>query len=502
MRHLGLPALVVLTIVLILGPLDLAADEAKKSATRSITDRSVEWPTWEQWKRVFSLRDYNTRVVVFGTTLLGCAGGMVGSFALLRKRALMGDALAHATLPGIVLTFILVTMAGGDGKSVLLLNLGATISGLVGIAVILAIRNHTRLKEDAALGIVLSVFFGAGISLLAISQQMSQGSSAGLESFIFGKTASMRVADAYMIAGAAAFSFAACLLLFKELKLLCFDEEFAGARGMPIVVFDAILMALVVVVVIVGLQAVGLLLMISLLVTPAASARFWTEQMWRMAFISAALGAAGGMIGAETSALFARLPSGPMIVLVYGMFFIFSMVFGTQRGVLIRWWRRHRLNRAIDRQHLLRAMYETLESEQRLERVPRTVVLRSSSVSLAELRSQRSWSLRRLVRAVRRAIRKNLVLRISNEVQLTPRGMQEAARLTRQHRLWELYLITYADIAPSRVDRDADAIEHVLEPELVAELEALLERQRVDVPQSPHELMPPPSGPSIPRGDP
>jgi len=499
MRHLGLPALVVLTIVLIIGPLDLAAHEAKKSGSRSITDRSVEWPTWEQWTRVFLLRDYNTRIVVFGTTLLGCAGGMVGSFTLLRKRALMGDALAHATLPGIVLTFIFVTAAGGDGKSIPLLLCGATISGLLGVAVILAIRNLTRLKEDAALGIVLSVFFGAGISLLAVTQQMG-GSSAGLESFIYGKTASMRVWDAYMIAGAAALCFAVCLVLFKELKLLCFDEGFAGARGMPIVVFDAILMALVVTVEIVGLQAVGLLLMIALLVTPAAAARFWTEQMWRMAFISAALGAAGGMIGAETSALFARLPSGPMIVLVYAMFFLFSMIFGTQRGILIRWWRRNRLNRAIDRQHLLRAMYETLESEQRLETVPRTLPHRSN-VPIAELRPQRSWSPRRLNRAVRRANRKYLVLRIGNEVQLTPRGMQEAARLTRQHRLWELYLITYADIAPSRVDRDADAIEHVLEPELVAELEALLERQRIDVPQSPHELLPPAGGPSIERGD-
>lgn len=493
MTRIGHWAVVVLLVAFILGPVRLRADSGKKSESRSITDRTITWPTWEQWTRVFLLRDYNTRVVVFGTTLLGCAGGMVGSFTLLRKRALIGDALSHATLPGIVMAFFIVTAWGGDAKSLPVLLLGATISGLLGVATILAIRKLTRLNEDSALGIVLSVFFGAGTALLAVSQQMDQGHAAGLESFIYGKTASMGVKDAYLIGAAAVISIGVSLLLFKELKLLCFDEEFAGARGLPTLPLDMVLMSLVVVVSIVGLQAVGLVLMIALLVIPAAAARFWTEQMWRMALISAALGAAGGMIGAETSALFAKLPSGAMIVLVCAMFFLFSMVFGVERGVLIRWLRRNRLNRSIDRQHLLRAMYETLEVEERLQSTTRGSYNQSTapSVSISELRPQRSWSPRGLARAIKRASRKNLVERLGDRVQLTAGGLEESARLTRQHRLWEMYLITYADIAPSRVDRDADAIEHVLEPDLVAELESLLERENVEVPQSPHDLSAP-----------
>ena len=495
MRRLGEVFAVALVIAFVLVfplfPIALHAQPPTKGDSRSIADRSIDAPTWEQWTRVFSLRDYNTRVVVFGTTILGCAAGMVGSFTLLRKRALMGDALSHATLPGIALAFLIATNLGRDGKSLPILLLGATISGLIGVGTILLIRNLTRLKEDTALGIVLSVFFGAGVSLLAVTQQMQDGHSAGLESFIYGKTASMGKNDAYLITAAAGLSIGVCLFLFKEFKLLCFDEEFASAHGLHVLVLDMALMALVVAVCIVGLQAVGLVLMIALLVIPAAAAQFWTEQLWRMALISAALGAAGGMIGAATSAIFAKLPSGAMIVLVCTAFFAFSMIFGTARGVLIRWLRRSNLNRAIDRQHLLRAMYETLEVGQRLgtgHPSPRRDARALPSVAIGELRRQGSWSASRLSRAVRRASRHRLVVRNGDAVQLTQHGLNEAARLTRQHRLWELYLITYADIAPSRVDRDADAIEHVLEPELVAELEALLEREGLDVPQSPHAL--------------
>lgn len=451
-------------------------------AIGSITDRSIRWPTWEEWSRVFLLRDYNTRVVILGTTLLGCAAGIVGSFTLLRKRALMGDALSHATLPGIGLAFILATYFGGNGKSLPILLLGATITGLIGVVAILAIRNLTRLKEDTALGAVLSVFFGAGVALLGISQQMG-GNAAGLEGFIYGKTASLAATDALLIAAAAGVSIGACLLLFKEFKLLCFDELFAGSRGFPVVRLDLALMALVVIITIVGLQAVGLILMIALLIIPAAAARFWTEKMWKMVLISGGLGAAGGMVGAGMSGLFSKLPSGAMIVLVCTAFFLFSMLLGSQRGVVIRWLRRSRLNRTVQRQHLLRAMYEALEASSGRRHAPA-----AGAISLRDLLSRRSWTTRRLGRAIRRAQRDGLVQQEGSNIRLTDDGLAEAARLTRQHRLWELYLITHADIAPSRVDRDADAIEHVLEREIVTELESLLEKTYADVPASPHEL--------------
>lgn len=464
----------------------------------SLHDAPAELNSWNSSLRVIFLRDYNTRVVVFGTTLLGCAGGMVGSFTLLRKRALMGDALSHATLPGIVLAFIIATNLGLDGKSLTYLLSGATVSGLLGVGVILLIRQRTRLKEDTALGAVLSVFFGGGLALLSVSQQMQQGHVAGLESFIYGKAASMGAHDIRLIMSAAVVCIGICLLLFKELELLCFDEEFAASRGFPVMRLDIVLMALVVTICIVGLQAVGIVLVIALLIIPAAAARFWTDQLSGMFAISGGLGALGGMVGAEISALFSRLPSGGMIVLAYTLLFFVSMVLGRRRGVLIRGLRRLRLNRQIDRQHLLRAVYELRELTIGAARNKSEPTWNQGfRVDRRHLLAKRSWSPRRLRTAIRRASRDGLIRLDGDDLLLTDEGMVEAARLTRQHRLWELYLITYAEIAPGRVDRDADAIEHVLEPEVISELEGLLARRYTDVPASPHDLGPASSSPPL-----
>lgn len=447
--------------------------------SKSITDRRITWPTFEEWQRVMLLEDYNTRIVVFGTAVLGCAAGMVGCFTLLRKRALMGDAISHATLPGIALAFIFADMVGWADKSLPLLLGGATVTGLIGVGVILTLRNLTRLKEDAALGIVLSVFFGTGIALLGVVQQMPTGHAAGLESFIFGKTASMGVSDARLISTAALLCILVCVAVYKEFKLLCFDESFAGSQGFPVIRLDLVLMSTVVVISIVGLQAVGLILMVALLIVPAAAARFWTEKLWQMLLIASLLGMLGGMVGAAASALFPKLPSGAMIVLACTGCFLISMMFGCARGVFVRSLRRWRVNRAIARQHLLRAIFELHETAS---------AETSATVSMADLLPRRSWSPVQLNRTVNLAVADELVTRLGDQLKLTKKGLVEAQRRTREHRLWELYLITHADIAPSRVDREADRIEHVLEPEIVAELEALLTGDIRQIPRSPHQL--------------
>lgn len=463
----------------------LAANGANSPGSqRSITDRSISIPEWKDWKRVFFLEDYNTRIVILGTTLLGMSAGMIGSFALLRKRALMGDALSHATLPGIALAFILATSFGMNGKTLPVLLSGAAISGLLGIASILMIRNLTRLKEDAALGIVLSVFFGAGVALLGIVQQMQTGHAAGLESFIYGKTASMVASDAWLIGSAGLTCMLISIFLYKELTLLCFDEGFAHSRGFPVVLLDIILMGLVVVVTIIGLQAVGLILMISLLVIPPAAARFWTEKIFYLSFVATILGALSGMVGSAMSAIFPNLPSGAMIVLVATSMFLVSMVFGIPRGILIRKLRRYQLNRKVDRQHLLRSIYEYLEAHNLLTDQTNQLV------PIKDLYQMRSWLPTDLHSIIHRASQQDLLQTVDgNQIRLTPLGLTEAARIVHEHRLWELYLITYADVASSKVDRDADAIEHVLEPEVISELETLLSQQSsTDILPSPHTL--------------
>lgn len=461
-----------------------------KQPLTGVNATKFEWPPWSQWKRVLTLRDYNSRVVLFGTTLLGCAAGVIGSFTLLRRRALMGDAISHATLPGIALAFIISVNLGFASKSLPTLLLGATLTGLVGVLIILLTRKLTHLKEDTALGAVLSVFFGAGIALLGIVQQMKEGHAAGLEAFIYGKTASMGAADSTLIGITAVSVIALSILFFREFKLLCFDDQYAGSAGYPVIFLDLFLMSLVVAITIVGLQAVGLILMIALLVIPAAAARFWTQSMQPLMVIAAILGAFSGLVGSVFSAVFPKLPSGAMIVLICSLVFLISLFVGTHRGVLVRWWRRLLLNRSITRQHLLRAMYEILENKLGLQEMASKSHSRQllEPIPIMEILPKRTWTPRQLNREIRRAEREGLLSIAETRIQFVEPGLEEAERLTRQHRLWELYLITFADVATSRVDRDADAIEHVLEPETIATLETLLEKEFPQFPACPHEI--------------
>ncbi len=445
----------------------------------SITDVSVEWPTFREVLHVLLLRDYNTRLVVLSTAMLGTAAGLIGTFLFLRKRALMGDVLSHATLPGIALAFMVMVALGGDGKNLAGLLAGAAVFGLLGVGCVLLIRGLTRLKDDAALGIVLSVFFGLGIALMGLVQDMPQGSAAGLGSFIYGKTASIVRSDLWLIAAMAVSISIACLLLYKEFAILCFDEGFAGAQGWPVHGLDVAMMALATGVTVIGLQAVGLILIIALLIIPPAAARFWTERLGHMMIGSAAIGAAGGWVGASMSALVPRLPAGAIIVVTVAAVFGVSMIVGARRGALVRLSQQWRLTRRIERQHLLRAIFERAE------------VGGTGAVRHEDLLTMRSWSRRRLRRAVAWARRRELLDRGPGDtLRLSDAGTREAVRLVRNHRLWELFLITYAEIAPSHVDRDADQIEHVLGPEMISELEALLAQRPAPgtVPPSPHAV--------------
>ena len=430
---------------------------------------------------------YNTRVVVLGAMLLGLASGLVGCFTLLRRRALVGDALSHATLPGVGLAFLLAPLAGYDGGNRLVLLAGAAVSGTAGALAILFIRSLPRLKEDAALGIVLSVFFGAGVALLTVVQQSSAGRAAGLDRYIFGQAASMTADDARLIAVTAALAALLIACNFRSLTLLCFDEGYAAAQGYSIPLLDLLVMFLVVLITMIGLQAVGLILMIALLVIPAAAARFWTNRLWVMLLISGLIGGLSGFLGAMLSAVFADLPSGAVIVLTCSLLFFLSLLLGRERGVLVRSLRRRELSAAIDREHLLRGIWELRESAVEFS----GAVVERRAAGFEELLSLRSWSIGRLRAQIRRASAEGLVwLNSEGAIELTRRGVMEAERLVHHHRLWELYLITHADVAASRVDREADAIEHVLEPELIARLEQLLlQRQRSgEIPASPHEM--------------
>lgn len=396
---------------------------------------------------------FNTNSVILGTTLLGLAAGVIGAFSLLRKRSLTADALSHATLPGIAGAFLIATALGYSGRSMPMLMLGAAITGIIGVASIHALLHTTRLKEDAAIGIVLSVFFGIGVVLLSYVQQSTAGSGAGLNHYIYGQTAAMTQRDAFTMGIIGAIAAGIALLLLKEFMLVCFNEGFARSMGMPVWLIDSIMLALIVVITVTGLQAVGLILIVAMLIIPPASARFWTNRLWRLVLISAFIGALSGYCGAAISALLPGKPAGAVIVLVAGALFAISMLLAPKRGVLADLFRRVRLRVLIARDHLLETLYER-------EMGYEEVYAMRSPTALVMLLQLRGW-----------------ITKASGAMRLTDSGREQGARVHRNHQLWEQYLISYADIAPTHVDWSVDQVEHVLSDEVVAELERAISRR-------------------------
>ena len=233
-----------------------------------------------------SFSDPNVLFVVLGTMLLGASSAIVGCFSFLRKRALVGDAIAHSILPGVCLAF----MVSGS-KNPLYLIIGAFITGWLSLLLIDGITRTTKLKSDTAIGIILSVFFGVGILLLTSIQHSGNASQAGLDKFLFGKAASLTKDDVYVFGTIAAILILVVILFYKEFKLISFNPDYAKVIGLPVRFLEFMLATITVLAVAVGIQAVGVVLMAALLITPASGARFWTDKLGVMILIATFFGA-------------------------------------------------------------------------------------------------------------------------------------------------------------------------------------------------------------------
>ena len=280
--------------------------------------------------------DYNTALVTTGAGLLGIAAGVTGAFLFLRKRALVSDAVSHATLPGVALAFLVMVALGGDGRSLIGLLAGAALSALAGLGVVHWIVTRTRLGEDVAIGAVLSVFFGFGVVLLTVIQSLGAGRQAGLESFLLGSTAGMLRADAMVIAAGGALVLAACVVLRRAMLMVAFDADYAATQGLRPARIDMAMMALALAVTVTGLKIVGLILIVALLILPAVAARFWSERSENVVMLAGVIGGAAGAGGAALSAMAPDLPTGPIIVLLAAAIFAMSLILAPGRGIVAR----------------------------------------------------------------------------------------------------------------------------------------------------------------------
>ncbi|MFM8434716.1 MAG: metal ABC transporter permease [Planctomycetia bacterium] len=274
---------------------------------------------------------HNTLVVAAAVAAVGFAAGVVGTFGVLRRRALAGDAAAHATLAGVVIAFL----ATGRRELPALL-LGAFVAAIASLGCLVLIRRVTRTRDDAATALVLSVSFGLGIVLLSGLSARGVPGAGGLEHFLMGHTAALTSADALTLGAASLAAVVVVWLGLKEATLVAFDPAFAAAAGWPVVLVDYALVALVAGMVVVGLPAAGAVLVTALVVIPPVAARQWIDRVPAMLLLSGMIGLVAALGGVAASAVVPRLATGPTIVLVAAAIFAVSFFFAPDRGWLAR----------------------------------------------------------------------------------------------------------------------------------------------------------------------
>jgi len=395
--------------------------------------------------------DPNVGWVLVGMVCMCTGAAIVGVFMFLQKRALIGDTISHAILPGICLAFLIM-----QSKNILYLLTGAIGTGLLGLTSVNYITAKTRIKPDAALGIVLSVFYGIGILLLTFIQQSGNAAQSGLDKFLFGKAAAMVRADVITFAIFTSILVLMIIIWYRPLKLVTFDRDFALVKGLPVKRLEGMLSFMTVIAIAIGIQAIGVVLMAALLIAPVVAARYWTHNLQLLILLSVVFASISGIAGAYISYTLPRMPTGPWVVIVLALFALISILLGTSKGIVVRWYNQLQYKRKILKENILKCLYQLGEQDGDFY-LPRR---------LDTIQNRRYIPTIDLKRGSRLLEKKGLVTYDTHQVGFTEEGLEEGKRIVRIHRLWELYLTTHLDLPADHVHDNAEAIEHVITPEI------------------------------------
>ncbi len=370
---------------------------------------------------------YPDAVVATGAAVLGLLAGVVGVLAVLRERTLVGDALSHAALPGVAVAFLAV-----GAKDTMSLLIGTAVAGLVAAVAIVAIERTSRIRPDAAIGVVLSGFFSVGIVLLTYIASTDNANQAGLQDYLFGQAAGLVERDVTVFAALAAATLALMALAYRPLKTTLFDPAFAGSLGLPVRAVELAMTALLVVAVVVGVRTVGAILMVAMIVVPAVAARQLTNRLAWLLPLAGALGAGVAVAGSLVSTA-TQTPTGPVIVLVGLVVVLLSLALAPGRGVL---WRARKL-RADRRRVLVEGVLVDLE----------TAIHAGPPPTDAELALASGRRPRRLRRALGDLDRAGLLARENERLYHSEAGAAAAHVVLERRELWSAWLEHGSELA-------------------------------------------------------
>ena len=402
----------------------------------------------EDFLYFFSFQDSSILFIVMGITLLGIGSAYVGTFSFLDNKALLGDAISHAVLPGICLGFILA----GEKNPFYIVG-GAIFSGALATFLSSWLKENTKLSEDSIIAVILSVFFGFGIVLLTMIQKTGNPEMAGLNQFIFGNAIGILEEDLWVYGSLSLLIILTLSLLLKEFSLLVFNAEYGKAIGFPMKGIRVVFNILMILSVVIGIQAIGVVLMAALLITPGAAARFWTDRLGTLLILAALFAIISGIFGTYISFIIPQMPTGPWVVVSLSTLALISFLFAPKKGVLFRFISRQSYLKKTHKEHVLKSLYKAMEEQK-------------SGLQIQELLSMYPVHKTETLKSIKTLYKTNQITVKEGFIELNESGKKEAKRIVRLHRLWELYLNEYMNIAPDHVHDSAEKLEHLITPEL------------------------------------
>ena len=395
------------------------------------------------------------RAPTIGSMLMCLAAALVGVVVFVRKRSLLGEALSHATYPGVTFAIIIASLFSVDRALPLLILLSAAFSALVGFLLIEFLEKKMRVSSDAALCFVLALFFGTGITVASYTQNSFSHLYQQIQGYLYGQAATMT--DRYIVLYAlfALIVIGVLTLFYKEIVLASFDRTFAKASGISTRLVEALFFTLVIFAVVIGIRSVGVILMSAMLIAPASAARQFTNRLPRLFVLAALFGVGSAFLGTYFSVQY-HLPTGPSIVLFAGTIACYALLFAPKRGLILRYYRASQFRAQQGRENLLKLMWRNAQ-------VPLSTPHEVVSRKLARTLNKEGYIEKR-----------------GSDYILTPSGVKRGGQIVRLHRLWELYLVNNLGLGTERVHASAEEMEHILTPELEQKLTRLLDNPKHD----------------------
>ena len=307
----------------------------------TLTNLSILFP-----QELISLSDfwgtYSFRVMTAGAILVGFFAGTLGSLLYVRKQSLVSDVIGHSSIAGIVGAFVIASLMGADGQSILVLTIGATISGLLAVATTNLIAEKSKVGVEAAMAISLAIYYGGGMVALRLLSFSHFSGRSGISQYLFGNAATMRQIDVLIVAILGFTALLIVVIFWKEIALFAFDPVGAQAAGFSGNLLIAIVTLCTTVGIVIGVKSVGVVLMVAFAIIPAAAARQWTDHLPVLFLLAGAIGALSGGFGSYLAVSIGKVPTGPVIVVILSLVLAISLVFSPHRSLLAYRYRRRR----------------------------------------------------------------------------------------------------------------------------------------------------------------